>query len=407
MFVSKRTICSSLAAIFFIACQEQALAQQNPIGVKANTIGEIQTVNTSSSSSVIGDLSNITNVSVSEGPSRFGEISIDPSFRAKMLGRDLTRLLHDELQVIYEEYDFTPGGQVTTGLVSGGKEITFTDVVGPPGTTPLDGFLTHTAPDQGGQLGLRSLDYGSIRINGEVPVSPQTMSITSCDPVSISGDATILLVGEATSIIKLKRNDLVVASTQQTFSTIGQFPHRFEFNQPLDSGGYTLTQHVVPFKKTSWEGDGSSFWFPLSNSSSCTKNVAYQAHVKRQGWRDWVSNGISSGTTGEGKRIEAVKIKLEGDANPNMRICYRAHVKRNDWTSEVCDGATAGTTGENRRMEGVKIRLLNAPAGCSVQYRAHVKGDGWQSWVSNNQLAGTTSKRMEDLQIRLTEECGP
>jgi uncharacterized protein YjdB len=64
----------------------------------------------------------------------------------------------------------------------------------------------------------------------------------------------------------------------------------------------------------------------------------------------------------------------------------------------------AGTTGQSRRMEAIRIRL----AGCGilrVQYQVHVAGQGWLPWVSDGQMAGTTgqSRRMEAIRIQLAQ----
>ena len=136
-------------------------------------------------------------------------------------------------------------------------------------------------------------------------------------------------------------------------------------------------------------------------------DVAYRSYVKSTGWQGWVYNGATSGTTGQNRRMEAVKIKLLNTGTYNTGICYQAHTKGNGWMGTQCNGNTAGTTGQNRRMEAVKIWLTNPPAGCSVQYRAHVKGQGWKPWVSNGQVAGTTgqNRRMEALQVKLVGSC--
>jgi uncharacterized protein YjdB len=69
----------------------------------------------------------------------------------------------------------------------------------------------------------------------------------------------------------------------------------------------------------------------------------------------------------------------------------------------VQDGATAGTTGQSRRMEAIRIRMTNAPAGYRVVYQAHVQNIGWMDWVQDGAIAGTTGRslRMEAIRIRV------
>ena len=40
-------------------------------------------------------------------------------------------------------------------------------------------------------------------------------------------------------------------------------------------------------------------------------HIAYSAHVKSYGWLNYVRDGQTAGTTGESRRLEAVKIRLE------------------------------------------------------------------------------------------------
>jgi hypothetical protein len=50
----------------------------------------------------------------------------------------------------------------------------------------------------------------------------------------------------------------------------------------------------------------------ISNADG-TAGITYRAHVAYNGWMDWASDGATAGTTGESRRMEAIKIKLTGD----------------------------------------------------------------------------------------------
>ncbi len=128
--------------------------------------------------------------------------------------------------------------------------------------------------------------------------------------------------------------------------------------------------------------------------------VCYQVHVKGDGWLDWRCNGATAGTTGENRRMEAIKITLTG-ATPGATIEYQAHLENIGWTSWTAEGQVCGTTGQNRRMEAVKIRLINAPLRCHVRYRVHMKNKGWGDWAYDGAQAGTTgeNRRIEAIEI--------
>ena len=133
--------------------------------------------------------------------------------------------------------------------------------------------------------------------------------------------------------------------------------------------------------------------------------IKYRAHVAYDGWLNWSADGQTAGTTGQSKRMEAIKIKLTGDAKGD--VIYSAFVKDTGWTAEVRNSATAGVEGQSKQIEAIKIRLDGEIASkYDVCYRAHIKNGGWQLWVSNGQVAGseTFGLRIEAIEIKLVEK---
>ena len=151
-------------------------------------------------------------------------------------------------------------------------------------------------------------------------------------------------------------------------------------------------------------------------------DIYYCVHAQGYGWLGWAKNGQTAGTTGYGKRIEGIKIimiakngtaptKLGTYTTPSLiyvppkKISYSTHVQGIGWQNYVSNGESAGTTGQSRRLEAIKIKLENINGG--VQYKSHIQGIGWESsWKSNNQLSGTSGKglRLEAIKINLTGE---
>ena len=129
--------------------------------------------------------------------------------------------------------------------------------------------------------------------------------------------------------------------------------------------------------------------------------VTYQSHIQNIGWQDWMSNGDSSGTSGQSKRLEAMRIKLE---NIDGGIEYRTHVQDTGWMDWVADGALSGTSGQSKRLEAIEIRLTGTAAEqYDVYYRVHAQNTGWMDWASNGASAGTAGfgYRLEAIQIVL------
>lgn len=132
-------------------------------------------------------------------------------------------------------------------------------------------------------------------------------------------------------------------------------------------------------------------------------NISYSTHVQDIGWMNFVKESKTSGTTGQSKRVEAIKIKLEGvDESIKNPIEYRVHVQDKDWMPWVKNGEIAGTTGQSKRVEAIQIKL-NSQIGKTIKYRVHVQDIGWMDWVKNGEVAGTTgqSKRIEAIEIKI------
>ncbi len=128
--------------------------------------------------------------------------------------------------------------------------------------------------------------------------------------------------------------------------------------------------------------------------------VSYSTHVQKDGWLDPVADGKSSGTVGEAKRLESIKIEVETDAD--LGISYSTHVQSKGWIDPVADGKESGTTGESKRLEAIKIELTGADKDkYNVWYRVHAQSYGWLGWAKNGEAAGTAgqSKRLEAIEI--------
>ena len=143
-------------------------------------------------------------------------------------------------------------------------------------------------------------------------------------------------------------------------------------------------------------------------------DVYYRVHAQSYGWLGWAKNGECAGTSGYKKRMEAIQIRLvlKGSNAPGSTdspymqslVTYKTHVQTYGWQDWKSDGMTAGTSGEAKRLEAIKIEMVNPDAEGTIEYRTHIQTYGWQKWVKDGELSGTLGKarRMEAIQIRLT-----
>lgn len=150
-----------------------------------------------------------------------------------------------------------------------------------------------------------------------------------------------------------------------------------------------LEIRILPKGSTRPEGSGSSFVE--------RKELSMSAHVQSYGWL--TANGSMLGTTGKGKRLEAITINPIGY---DFNVEYSVHVQSYGWTPYMTNGQQAGTVGQGKRLEAVRIRLSgNDAAKYDIYYRTHVQSAGWLDWAKNDEIAGSTgsSLRMEAMEI--------
>jgi uncharacterized protein YjdB/N-acetylmuramoyl-L-alanine amidase len=133
--------------------------------------------------------------------------------------------------------------------------------------------------------------------------------------------------------------------------------------------------------------------------------VACNAHVQDYGWKGWVYNGEIAGTTGEGKRVEALWV-YPYNLPTGATITATAHIQDVGWKTYniTSEGAMIGTTGQSKRIEALSFKLNGAP-GYVIEYRVHSETFGWSNWASQGEQAGTTgmAKRVEAVQMRIVK----
>ncbi len=148
---------------------------------------------------------------------------------------------------------------------------------------------------------------------------------------------------------------------------------------------------------------------PGSTEDAFLENIKlqYSTHVQTYGWQDWASNGEMSGTSGQSKRLEGIKIQVSNLTHTQGGLQYRTHVQTYGWQGWVGNGQMSGTSGESKRLEAIEIQLTGDLAGkYDIYYRTHVQTFGWTGWAKNGEACGSTgySKRLEAIEIRLIQK---
>ena len=161
-----------------------------------------------------------------------------------------------------------------------------------------------------------------------------------------------------------------------------------------EDGGYTDTCTVTV-------GDTA----PVTENAS----VKYSALVQDEGWQSYVKDGETAGTFGQSKKLEAIKIEVEGTGYTG-NIEYQTHVQKYGWESTWKKNGEISGSLESLRLESMRIRLTGELAEhYDIYYRLHVQKFGWLDWAKNGENSGSSgfSYRVEGIQIKLVEKGKP
>lgn len=146
-----------------------------------------------------------------------------------------------------------------------------------------------------------------------------------------------------------------------------------------------------------------------SVSASETPSIEYSSHVQSDGWQDWETEGAVSGTTGESKRLEAIKVRLR-NAPYSGDVEYRTYIEGSGWQNWVKNGAISGTVGEGKKVEAIQVRLTGEMAKkYDVHYRVFKQSDAWHRYVTNGDISGEpyNGKRVEAIRMAIVEKPVP
>ena len=136
--------------------------------------------------------------------------------------------------------------------------------------------------------------------------------------------------------------------------------------------------------------------------------VEYQVHVDGYGWTGWKKNGQVAGTTGESRRVEAIRWRLiDKPENEEVFLHGNAHVENIGWLGFVTEMVVCGTTGEARKLEALQFQLVGKDSdNYSINFRSHSQDLGTQNWAKDGELSGSEGAglRIEAVQMLVTDK---
>lgn len=131
-------------------------------------------------------------------------------------------------------------------------------------------------------------------------------------------------------------------------------------------------------------------------------SILYTSHCQEIGWTEDVSTGIS-GTVGETKRLEALKITLKSKGKSMIK--YRVRYLNGEWQDWKQSGDVAGTTGCSQPLEALEIKLIDKyKEKYDIHYRVCISAFGWTDWVKNGKTCGSENIgfQIEAIEIKMS-----
>lgn len=172
---------------------------------------------------------------------------------------------------------------------------------------------------------------------------------------------------------------------------------------PSQVGSYKLSVDVLDAGGTSVSRSIDNYVIseipdtPVETGISCN----YRTHVQNEGWQAWKSNGVISGTSGKGLRLEGIEIAL-ANQGANLGIEYNTHIQNLGWQGIKKNGVMSGTSGKGLRLEAIKINLTGSDKNkYDIYYAVHAENFGWLDWAKNGAESGTAGYgyRLEAIKI--------
>ena len=185
--------------------------------------------------------------------------------------------------------------------------------------------------------------------------------------------------------------------TGKTGDQTGQESHiRSYYNYPWDGILECVCKKMDGAVKTSPQRPGKA-----ANNAG----LYYRSHVQTYGWLSAVHDGQVSGTTGKGKRLEALKMDTRklGDAELEATVHIQGIGDKTYKVNKDTHDIVIGTVGKGKRLEAISMRILKGLAGKHIKYRIHVAKLGWSSWVQDGALLGSKglSNAIQAIQIKI------
>ena len=108
------------------------------------------------------------------------------------------------------------------------------------------------------------------------------------------------------------------------------------------------------------------------NDEPYSGKIEYKVKNSDDTWEAYVNSGAIAGNIAEEKSVEAIKIQLTGKMEEHYDVYYRAHCQTYGWLGWAKNGEAAGSSGAGKRLEAIQVILVEkggeAPGSVEKRY---------------------------------------
>lgn len=126
--------------------------------------------------------------------------------------------------------------------------------------------------------------------------------------------------------------------------------------------------------------------------------LKYQTHVRKKSWGLWNSENQISNPLDKKLDIQAIKVNF-----PEHRVFYSVYYNNEEgWSEEVAAPEMAGTTGKGKPIYGIRVRLdETGTMAFDILYRVHKFDGTWTPWAKNGETLYSNGQKLNAVQIKL------
>lgn len=164
------------------------------------------------------------------------------------------------------------------------------------------------------------------------------------------------------------------------------------------SEGYSYRLEAIEIKVVSKDENIDTF-----DKSFYKKQLYYNTHISNLGWSGYSNDGEVSGNRDEG--LEALSIFLSNQAYIGD-IEYKSFVEGGSFEEEYRkNGEVSGTTGQSKSINAVRIRLTGeVKEHYDIYYRVYIDKIGYLDWAKNDEITGSEIYKIKTIEIKLLDK---